>query len=73
MQAALQVGALAPPIGTSNAASPITSVILGRIVFLQRPERTSGGKIVSVLSAILLLAGIALLSRGEAAQVRAAP
>ena len=73
MQAALQVGALAPAIATSNAASPITSVILGRIVFLQRPERTSGGKIVSVLSAILLLAGIAMLSRGEAAQVRAAP
>jgi drug/metabolite transporter (DMT)-like permease len=67
LQTALQVGVLAPAIATSNAACPIASVVLGRVVFLQTPQRTTGGKIASALSAVLLLAGLALLARGEAA------
>lgn len=68
MQSALQVGVLAPAIATSNAACPITSVVLGRVVFLETPQRTTGGKIASVVSVVLLLVGLALLARGEAAQ-----
>jgi len=68
LQTALQVGALAPAIATSNAAAPITSVVLGRVVFLENPQRTTGGKLVSAASAALLLVGLVLLARGEAAQ-----
>ena len=68
LQTALQVGVLAPAIAGSNAACPITSVVLGRIVFLQTPQRTTGGKIASAVSAVLLLAGLVLLARREATQ-----
>jgi drug/metabolite transporter (DMT)-like permease len=68
LQTALQIGALAPAIATSNAACPITSVVLGRVIFLENPQRTTGGKIVSAVSAVLLVAGLALLARGEAAK-----
>jgi drug/metabolite transporter (DMT)-like permease len=65
LQSALQVGVLAPAIATSNATSPVTSVVLGRIVFLETPQRTRGGAIVSACSAALLLVGIVLLARRE--------
>jgi len=68
LQTALQIGALAPAIATSNAACPITSVVLGRVIFLEHPQRTTGGKIVSAVSAVLLIVGLVLLARGEAAQ-----
>jgi drug/metabolite transporter (DMT)-like permease len=68
LQTALQVGVLAPAIATSNAACPVTSVVLGRFVFLETPQRTTGGKIVSAVSAMLLLAGLVVLAREEAEQ-----
>jgi drug/metabolite transporter (DMT)-like permease len=68
LQTALQAGVLAPAIATSNAASPVTSVALGRVIFLETPQRTTGGKIVSAVSALLLVLGLALLARGEAAR-----
>jgi drug/metabolite transporter (DMT)-like permease len=68
LQTALQVGVLAPAIATSNAACPITSVVLGRVIFLETPQRTTAGKIVSIASAASLLVGLVLLARGEAAQ-----
>jgi len=68
LQAALQIGALAPTIATSNAACPIASVALGRAIFLENPQRTTGGKIVSAVSAVLLVVGLILLARGEASQ-----
>ena len=68
LQSALQVGVLAPAIAASNAACPITSVVLGRVVFLETPQRTTGGKVASVVSAVVLLVGLVLLARGEAAQ-----
>ena len=68
LQSALQVGVLAPAIAASNAACPITSVVLGRVVFLETPQRTVGGKVASVVSAVVLLVGLVLLARGEAAQ-----
>jgi hypothetical protein len=70
LQTALQIGVLAPAIATSNAASPITSVVLGRVIFLEVPQRTTAGKIVSAASAALLVVGLILL-RGEGSrQVR---
>jgi len=68
MQTSLQVGVLAPAIAASNAACPITSVALGRVIFLETPTRTTGGKIVSVVSLVLLVVGLALVARGEAAR-----
>ena len=68
LQTALQTGALAPAIATANAACPVTSVVLGRVIFLETPQRTVGGKIASAVSAILLVIGLVLLARGEAAR-----
>jgi len=68
-QGALQAGALAPAVATSNAACPVTSVVLGRLVFLESPQRTTGGKIVSAVAVVLALAGLALLARGEARRI----
>jgi len=68
MQSALQVGVLAPAIATTNAVCPITSVVLGRAIFLETPQRTMGGKIASAVSVALLVVGLVLLARGEAAR-----
>src|SRR5690349_23390938 len=46
---------LAPAIASSNAVCPVTSVVLGRVVFLETPQRTTGGKVISVVSLVLLL------------------
>jgi drug/metabolite transporter (DMT)-like permease len=66
LQSALQVGVLAPAIATSNAAAPVTSVTLGRFIFLETPQRTIGGKVASIASALVLGVGLVLLARGEA-------
>lgn len=66
LQTALQIGVLAPAIATSNAACPITSVVLGRVIFQEAPQRATGGAIVSAVSVVLLVLGIALLARGKA-------
>jgi drug/metabolite transporter (DMT)-like permease len=68
LQTALQAGALAPAIATANAACPVTSVVLGRVIFLETPQRTLGGKVASAVSALLLVVGLVLLARGEAAR-----
>jgi drug/metabolite transporter (DMT)-like permease len=73
LQSALQVGVLAPAIASSNAVCPITSVVLGHVVFLETPQRTTGGKIVSAVSLLLLLGGIGLLARGQAARTGETP
>jgi hypothetical protein len=73
LQRALRVGVLAPAIATSNAFSPVTSVALGRVIFLETPQRTTGGKVVSVVSALLLVVGIALLARAQAGRVDGPP
>jgi len=70
LQTALQIGVLAPAIATSNAACPITSVVLGRVIFLETPQRTTGGKVVSAVSAALLLAGLVLFASREEAPSR---
>jgi hypothetical protein len=57
----------------TNAVCPITSVVLGRVVFLETPQRTTGGKIVPVVSLGLLLAGLGLLARGQAARAGETP
>jgi drug/metabolite transporter (DMT)-like permease len=65
LQTALQAGVLAPAVATTNAASPVTSVLLGRVVFLESPQRTPAGKVASLVSAMLLVLGLVLLARGE--------
>ena len=45
MQVALQAGALAPAIASSNAANPIASAALARTMYLETPQRSAGGKI----------------------------
>jgi drug/metabolite transporter (DMT)-like permease len=63
LQSALQIGVLAPAIASSNATSPITSVALGRVIFLETTQRSNGGRILSAVSAGLLLAGVIVLAR----------
>ena len=67
VQTSLQTGALAPSIAASNAANPLASALLGRTVFLETPQRTTGGRIASIASLGLLVLGIIWLARGEAA------
>lgn len=66
-QVSLQAGVLAPAIATTNVANPATSVILGRIVFDEVPQRSTGGKIASLVALALMLVGLLAVSRGEAA------
>jgi drug/metabolite transporter (DMT)-like permease len=67
VQVSLQTGALAPAIATSNAANPLASAALGRAVYLEVPNRTALGKLASFASLLVLVSGLVLLARGEAA------
>jgi drug/metabolite transporter (DMT)-like permease len=67
MQVALQAGALAPAIASSNAANPIASAGLARTMYLETPQRTAGGKVASLLSLVVLVIGLIWLARGQAA------
>lgn len=66
MQVALQAGALAPAIASSNAANPIASATLARMMYLETPQRTAGGKVASILALGVLVIGLIWLSRGQA-------
>jgi drug/metabolite transporter (DMT)-like permease len=67
MQVALQAGALAPAIASSNAANPVASAVLARTMYLETPQRTAGGKIASLLALVVLVIGLIWLARGQAA------
>ena len=71
MQVALQAGALAPAIASSNAANPIASAALARTMYLETPQRTAGGKVASLLSLAVLVVGLVWLARGESPPSRA--
>jgi drug/metabolite transporter (DMT)-like permease len=64
-QASLQVGVLAPSLATMNVATPATSMILGRVVFLEVPSRTTAGAVGSLLALGILLFGLAAVSRSD--------
>lgn len=66
VQISLQAGALAPAIASTNVANPVTGAVLGRLVFLETPQRTAGGKILSLAALGVLLVGLLALARGEA-------
>ena len=67
MQVSLQAGALAPAIASSNAANPIASAALARTMYLETPQRTTGGKVASLLALAVLVVGLLWLARGQAA------
>ena len=67
LQTSLQAGALAPSIASSNAANPVTSVALGRWMYLETPQRTAGGKVTSLVALAVLVVGLIQLARGQAA------
>src|SRR5262249_11021819 len=67
MQTSLQAGALAPSIASSNAATPATTTVLGRVMYLETPQRTAGGKVASLLALAALVVGLIWLARGQAA------
>ena len=71
MQVALQAGALAPAIASSNAANPIASAALARTMYLETPQRTAGGKVASLLALVVLVVGLIWLARGQAPPGRA--
>jgi drug/metabolite transporter (DMT)-like permease len=66
MQVALQAGALAPAIASSNAANPIASAALARTMYLEVPQRTAGGKVASLVALAVLVIGLIWLARGQA-------
>jgi len=73
-QASLQVGVLAPSVATMNIATPATSMVLGRVVFLEVPSRSTGGTIASLLALTLLACGLLAISGHEAAgKMRVSP
>lgn len=65
MQVALQAGALAPAIASSNAANPIASAALARTMYLETPQRTTGGKVASLVSLVVLVIGLIWLARDQ--------
>jgi drug/metabolite transporter (DMT)-like permease len=67
-QASLQVGVLAPSLAAMNVATPATSLILGRVVFLEVPSRTTAGAVGSLIALGVLLFGLAAVSRSEPAE-----
>jgi drug/metabolite transporter (DMT)-like permease len=67
LQTSLQAGALAPSVASSNAANPVTSVALGRTMYLETPQRTAGGKVASLVALAVLVVGLIQLARGQAA------
>jgi drug/metabolite transporter (DMT)-like permease len=64
-QASLQVGVLAPSVATMNIATPATSMILGRVVFLEVPSRSTGGTIVSLIALGFLACGLLAISGSD--------
>ena len=67
-QLALSTGALAPAAATSMGFDPIASVILGITLFDETIAETPIGIVVTVLSLAAALAGVAILSRSQAAR-----
>jgi drug/metabolite transporter (DMT)-like permease len=67
MQTSLQAGALAPSIASSNAATPATTTVLGRLMYLETPQRTAGGKVASLAALGAVVVGLIWLARGQAA------
>jgi drug/metabolite transporter (DMT)-like permease len=65
VQISLQAGVLAPSVATTNVTNPVTSVVLGRVVFHEVPARTPTGKVFSLLALVVLVAGIVVVSLGE--------
>jgi drug/metabolite transporter (DMT)-like permease len=72
VQISLQAGVLAPAIATYNVANPVTSGLLGRIVFEETPQRSGAGKAVSLLALAALVLGLVAVSTGEATRRRRA-
>jgi drug/metabolite transporter (DMT)-like permease len=71
MQLSLQAGVLAATVASSNAATTLTSLSLGRFVFLETPSRTAGGKVASLAAIAVAFAGLIAMARGGAAARRA--
>jgi drug/metabolite transporter (DMT)-like permease len=73
-QASLQVGVLAPAVATMNIATPATSMILGRVVFLEAPSRSTGGTIASLFALGVLACGLVAISgRNAGGKMRVSP
>lgn len=73
VQISLQAGALAPAVASSNVANPATSMALGRLVFLETPQRSTGGKLLSLAALAVLFAGLLAVARGEGPESRPRP
>jgi drug/metabolite transporter (DMT)-like permease len=64
MQTSLQAGVLAASVAAANASTTVTSLALGRFVFLETPSRTFVGKIASVVAIAVALSGLLAIARG---------
>jgi drug/metabolite transporter (DMT)-like permease len=64
-QLALNTGALAATLGTSTAADPVVSVLLGLILFRESLHVSGLGALGTVVALALVLVGVAVLARAQ--------
>ena len=64
-QLALNTGALAATLGTSTAADPVVSVLLGLVLFRESLHVSGLGAVTTVLALVLVLVGVAVLARAQ--------
>lgn len=65
-QASLQTGALAPAISTQMSLDPITSVLLGVLIFQERIHDTVGEAAIALTGLAVMIGGLAILARSQA-------
>ena len=66
-QASLQTGALAPAVATQMSLDPVTSLLLGTLAFKEEIHDSAGGVILALGGIVLMIVGLAVLARSQAA------
>lgn len=64
-QASLQTGALAPAISTQMSVDPITSVLLGVLIFQEKIHDTFGEAALALTGLAVMVAGLVILARAQ--------
>ncbi|MBK5110248.1 MAG: DMT family transporter [Thermoleophilia bacterium] len=65
-QASLQTGALAPAVSSQMSLDPITSVLLGVLIFQERIHDTVAEGAIALTGLAVMVAGLVILARAEA-------
>lgn len=65
-QASLQTGALAPAVSTQMTLDPITSVLLGVLIFQEQIHDTAAEAAIALTGLAVMVAGLVILARSQA-------